>query len=608
MVIIRIPSFSGMAPRVADRLLKPEQAVLAVNCRLTSGELAPLPAPAKVLPLPGRRAPGTILLLAGKRWLSWPTRVEAAPAVAPGDESGRMCITGLDAPRVTDLSMAGSAEQAGEPPVTRLLGVPAPRRAPVLAPGKGGKGGSGAPMAVSYCYTLVTDRGEEGPPSPPSAVASVMPGQEVAVYGLEQPPQDRGITRKRVYRTAAPSQSAALWLFVTEIEAAASSCLDSRLDLDLGEELPSLWWSPPPAGLRGVLAMPNGFLAGHVGNQVCFSEPWRPFAWPPGYRLTLDSPVTGLGVFGTTLVAATAEYPALISGAHPAAMSMSRLPDPQPCVSAAGLVSSELGVLYPCPDGLYLVGPGGGKLVTRELMTRQEWQALRPETMCAAVQDGCYVAFFRESEADPWGWEDVGPQPLGGILSGAVVNRFALNASRLEELDVPYAPPHGRGLLLDLSGSNAGGPALSLLDWHATALHREPSRDALYLARADDHGWAVFELEGCMEGESGHTPPDAPGTPGTCSTQEMTWRSKVFTGPGPMTLAAARVDADFEADARLRVTIWADGCQRLSRELTDSRPFRLPGGFRARDWQVEVRGTAAVREIRLASSMEDLAR
>lgn len=584
MTMIRIPFFSGMAPRVAERLLRPEQAALATNCRLSSGELAPLPAPAKVLPLADRRAPGTILLLAGRRWLAWPTRVEAAPAASPGDETGRMCFTGLDAPRITDLSMALAD---GVPPASRLLGVPAPDRAPVLAPGPGG---DGAPSAVAYCHTFVTDRGEEGPPSPPSSVADVLPGQEVAVYGLEAPPPGHGITRRRVYRTAAPSEGVSLWLFVAELGAEANSCVDSRLDADLGEMLPSLEWSPPPAGLRGVVAMPNGFLAGFVGNQVCFSEPWRPFAWPQGYRLTLDSAVTGLGVFGTTLVAATADYPALISGGHPAAVSMSRLPDPQPCVSVAGLTSSELGVLYPCPDGLYLIGPGGGRLVTRELMTREEWQALRPETMCAAMHDGRYVAFFREPEADPWSWEDVGSQPLGGTLGGVCLNRRIVHGSRLEELDVPYTPPSGRGLVLDLGAPNAADPALSLLDWHSPALHREPGRDTLYLAKADGEGWAVCDMAGS---------PDGP-------LLETTWRSKVFASVSAMTMAAARVDADFGERGSLTVTILADGVERLSKVLADARPFRLPAGFRARAWQVEARGTARVREIRLASSMEEL--
>ncbi|EMG39152.1 hypothetical protein PCS_00038 [Desulfocurvibacter africanus PCS] len=580
MVMIRIPLFSGVVPRTADRLLRTEQATTAVNCRLTSGELAPLPVPARILALAGRRAPGSIMLLAGKRWLSWPRRVDAAPAATPGDETGRTCITGLDAPRVTDLSMAG---RDGAAPTSRLLGVTAPRRAPVLAPGPGGEGD---PMAVAYCYTFVTDRGEEGPPSPPSAVTSMLPGQEMAVYGLESPPQGRGIAQKRLYRTATPSDGLSLWLFVAEIEAGISFYLDAKLDVDLGESLSSQDWSPPTAGLRGVVAMPNGFLAGHVGNQICFSEPWRPFAWPQGYRLTLDSAVTGLGVFGTTLVAATADYPVLISGAHPAAVSMSRLPDAQPCVSAAAMASSELGVLYPCPDGLYLVGSGGGRLVTRELMTREEWQALRPETMCAAVHDGRYVAFFREPEADPWNWDDVGSAPLGGVLAGACVHRHVLHGSRLEEMDVPYNAPTGKGFVLDLSGQET---VLSFLDWHASALHREPSRDALYLAGADEEGWNVFDMAG-----------DAGGT-----ALDMTWRSKVFVAGAPMSLAAVRIDADFAAGG-LAVTIWADGRERLSKILSDSRPLRLPAGFRAREWQVLVSGKATVREIRLASSMEEL--
>ena len=42
MVAINIKAFRGQVPRMSDRLLQPNQATRAMNCKLTSGRLDPL--------------------------------------------------------------------------------------------------------------------------------------------------------------------------------------------------------------------------------------------------------------------------------------------------------------------------------------------------------------------------------------------------------------------------------------------------------------------------------------------------------------------------------------------------------------------------------------
>ena len=391
MTLIRIPLFSGEAPRLAPRKLGPTQASQAVNCRLSSGELAPWAATSPICPVRLREPARCIRILPDGRWLAWPSPVQTAK-IPLAEREGRLCITGLDAPRITEAARAGAT---GSQPAAHLLGVPAPQTPPVAQPGSGGSGN--APQSRAYVFTFVSSRGEEGPPSPPSSVVHAQNGQNVTVYAMGAAPEgDWDITARRLYRTATPSQGSALWLFVAEIPVAQEAYTDSLTDADLGEQLPSEQWLPPPSGLRGILAMPGGFLAGFVGNMVCFSEPYRPHAWPPGYQVSTEHPVAALGLFGSTLVAATTAQPYLLDGAHPAAMSLTRLPESQACVSPAGLAASEFGVVYPSPDGLYAVGSGGGRLITRQLLDLDTWQAMQPQSICAAMHDGRYVAFFRD--------------------------------------------------------------------------------------------------------------------------------------------------------------------------------------------------------------------
>lgn len=584
MAFVSIQTFRGMAPRLDARQLADGQAEAATNCRLASGALEAWPGPGPVQPL-GLNHPARTLRHLNGRWLAWSSAVETAQAPVAG-ETRRLVITGLDAPRVTE------AAGQSNPPATLLLGVPAPRRAPVaaLGPGPGQDTAPGAQATSrAYVQTFVTARGEEGPPSPPSAVVEAFPGQRVDLYGLEPPPTGRAdITLRRVYRTATPTEDSALWLFVAEQDAAHPSLVDALEDADLGEELPSAEWLPPPAGLRHVCAHPGGFLAGAAGNELCFSEPFRPHAWPLDYRLVLEEDVTAMAAYGTTLVVATTGRPYLVDGSHPAALGLTRLSESQPCLAARAMAGCGPGVVYPGPDGLYLVGSGsagGGRLLTAGLLTRENWQTLRPATMVATVHEGRYHAFFEDPVADPWDWADVGPGPLAGTLAQAPLNRFAVNASRQDELAIPQPPLAGRGLVLDLDSL-----ALNFLDVAAQAVAAGPTKDeGLHLAV-----FAAGQAGRCVLGS-----PEA-------EDLEFTWRSKVFAAPRPVTLAAGLVDADYAAGA-LEVAVLADGVERLRRSLTSARPFRLPGGFKARTWQVEVRGRALVRDIRLATSVAELA-
>lgn len=69
-------------------------------------------------------------------------------------------------------------------------------------------------------------------------------------------------------------------------------------------------------GIKGIISLPNGSLAGFVGNILCFSEPYHPHAWPVSYQKYVDKPIVALGAFGTTIAVLTADKPYLAVGSH----------------------------------------------------------------------------------------------------------------------------------------------------------------------------------------------------------------------------------------------------------------------------------------------------
>ena len=103
--------------------------------------------------------------------------------------------------------------------------------------------------------------------------------------------------------------------------------------------------------------------------------------------------MVGLGVFGQTLVVLTEGHPYYSSGADAANMSMQEIETPQACVAKRTIAPVQGGVMYASPDGLCLAGPSGVEVLTTMAFSKEDWQALSPETAFGAFSDGSYFLF-----------------------------------------------------------------------------------------------------------------------------------------------------------------------------------------------------------------------
>lgn len=249
------------------------------------------------------------------------------------------------------------------------------------------------PESRVYAWTWVNKEAGfefESAPSPASNTVEVRVAQSVAIAGREVVPTGYVVTHWRLYRAVS-----GVYLFVAELPASQVSYTDSILAEDLGEELPSLTWLPPPATLAGLTNLPNGIMAGFTGRDVYFCEPYRPHAWPVQYMQSLDFPVVGLGRMDTTLAVLTTGTPYFIQGSSPDAMVVVKSDLEQACASKRSIVSTNNSVIYASPDGLVLLSSSGSRLLTEQLFSRALWQeAFNPTSIHAYQQDMKYVAFY----------------------------------------------------------------------------------------------------------------------------------------------------------------------------------------------------------------------
>lgn len=119
--------FGGIRPRVSVRLLADNEAQIASNVRLESGELRGWSL-AEVITSLGTTGVRTIYLFGGATWLKWTTDVDVARSPVEGDATERTYYTGSGVPKGTNATLVGSNGFFD-------LGVPAPTVSPtVVAP------------------------------------------------------------------------------------------------------------------------------------------------------------------------------------------------------------------------------------------------------------------------------------------------------------------------------------------------------------------------------------------------------------------------------------------------------------------------------------------
>lgn len=623
MVAMRMENFGGMVPLLSPRLLPENMAALAVNAYLRAGEVRGLREPIAIKTYPNGggdpvyerafRIPDPVAPLVPV-WLPMLSRyADLFPNPLKNDAFNRYIWLDENAPGTAKFPRQNSLARIklGDPYI--LLGVPAPAAAMALSV----VGGAAPIITRSYVYTYVNLFGEEGPPSDPITVSGNQSGSW-NLSGIVNPAfaTERGITLVRIYRTITGASGSTTFFRVVEQAVATATYNDTRLDSEVAAEgllLESTAWEPP-LEMEGIILMPNGFFAGWKGKNIYFSEPYRPWAWPPAYTLTAEFNILDCGVVEQTLVALTATAPVLVTGIQPATMSISKTSYVEPCVNPNSIAQAPEGVYFGSQNGLMLISSMGLTPITRQVVGRDDWQTdYVPQINSSVVFDSQYVVMGEDGNGfifDPRGiqngiiqvanfpatraiWTDPWTSEAHMMIDNTVYEWGRSEAAYVAStwLSKPFQfprPLNFGAVMVTLDPAFAIGSESGIVD-QTPEPEGSPWLDNISLVNYNIVNGFVPN-EGPLEGA---TPPSNP-----------------TADPWPFWYGVVPdvSDPPLPSGAVCELTIYAGQSVVFRQIVVSGQVYRPPSGFKNDTWQVQVRSRVPVLNIQIAETSKELTR
>lgn len=391
---------------------------------------------------------------------------------------------------------------------------------------------------------------------------------------------------KRIYRATSNTNG---YFFVGEIPVATTTFDDTTAVNAVGAPLSTLQTLPPPKNLTCITPLPNGCMVGLADNELCFSDPYKPYSWPIANRYSFSGKGVALVPAANSVIVLTDTYPILFTGSDPGLMSPSRIETYAPCMSKRGTVDVGGGCLYPSNDGLWLVSPTTIKKITDKLYTGDEWLALNPSSFDAGFFEGTYYA------------------------------QYSIDGEKIRIITIDTMEPDG----------------VVEIDDRFDSFYRNEYDGQMYVSVAN----RLYQWEGdeTAQYDSDWMTKDyqfgAPGSfkvaqifadfaltvPIDTSAQESNeaLMAGVSMGGGHvagLALCEAPVGGSLlqqltvETQRRVQVSLYRDNQVIFTKLVTTSKPFRLPGKGKREVYAVQLSASVPVYSFAMASSMEELKR
>ena len=304
----KFTTFKGIAPAVAPRLLNERFGQTAENIDFESGVLVPIEddGSSEFTLQNGLRR--SIFLYEDTNWFEWADEnVHAVPGPIANDAFDRVYWTDAAYPKMSTTALAVSGS-SGYPATSYRLGIPAPTAAPSISK-SGTASDDEQAISVAYVYCLVSEFGEEGPPSAASTVETLTSTETITLTlsSGSVPSGNYALSTgalKRIYRSNTGSNTTE-FQFIADVPIATTSYADTTDPAAAGELIPSTYWVGPPdddsstypdGPMAGIIPVGNGIFAGFSGNTICLSEPFLPHAWPVSYRINTEEDVVALEI------------------------------------------------------------------------------------------------------------------------------------------------------------------------------------------------------------------------------------------------------------------------------------------------------------------------
>lgn len=552
MPVIRLLGFAGENRALHPTLLPDVQGTVSLNQKPGRGDLRAWLQPLTVATVPAGRKSiyrmGRDTANDATYWLSWTSSpVHAVRGFDPADTTERTYFTGDGAPKVTDNLALDGTDPQDNPAATRPLGIPAPATAPTVTTVAGGT--STQNQTVFYVYTYVNDWGWESAPSPPSAANTRKTDDTATIGGFATVPAGNyGVNRRRIYRTVTGASGATEFFFLREIALGDSSTTDDNRTL--GEVLPTTTWLPAPG-------VPVGAGAGTEGNLTHLTALWNGMlAGISGNAVRLCEPYVPY--------AWPAEYDIVPPDGKPVGLgvfgqALLVLTTGRPLLAAGstpeGMDQTPLDMPQGCVSARSIVSMGSGVAWASE------------DGLCWYGSGGARI--LTAGLMTRKDWQALVPSSIvGRLFEGLYFGSYSTDGGATR-----------KGFMLNPGDPNAG---IYFLDTGYEGLHFDELLDQLY----------VLDGTNVRRWDAGAT--------------GMTYRfrSKLHRAPRPLCFAAGEVSADAYP---VTMRVYADGVLRHTQTVANRQAFRLPAGFMAVEWQLELEGTGAVQSAAIGTSIAELA-
>lgn len=400
-----------------------------------------------------------------------------------------------------------------------------------------------------YVYTWVMEDGTESRPSPPSRAIRVREPVEVEL--TFQPPPPRAIAI-RIYRNDSPIESSygadgnatrSTLQLVRDIEPPVTDWTDNVRMKDM--EMGALLTTDncDPPPMECVKETEAGYLVGFSGRYLMFSEIGEPHNWPERSRIELPHRIVGIAVHQDDVYVGTTGHPFRVRIAQP---------------------------------------EGEGNIMQRDIDRYDDYMPLKHMNAITPTDTGAAMS------------------TIGGVAHLDPGQAYLRTRARIDEdiWDDEFAPSHLYWQHERLFGW--GGPIGGfILGWQGG--------ENLDIGDVVTIGWDPTTAVSGYDGKMYYL---EDGTIWTWDTGEeplpYRWKSRVYRAQGWMKWAAAKVVGEQTVDNPVTFRLYGDGELYYEKDVTDISPFRLPCGHRAIDWEIELEGTACVREVHVATSKQEL--
>lgn len=546
-MIIQFAAFAGMQPGVTDKLLPKNAATLAKDVDLSNGSIRPLRAKRIVsgVTLGKTGSLQTLYRMIGGTWLHWTEAVNVARIPIENNDNDRVIYTGTDQPRMTDATKAVQGGGTQYPEVSFYAGLPAPGA--IIEAAVTQTAPEGLQIQWDISGTVNDTIGDK--------VARVYVYTFVTAWGEEGPPSDPS---KLVYvnddSKVTLSNFAGMPTGAYQISAVRIyRSLGGESYLFVGET------SMPVTTYVDVVADAD---LGEALDTTLYSA-------PPSTLTHVVSMANGMlaGIDGNSV-----RFCEPYQGhAWPEdyAYHMDYV--------GSGLAAAG-NYLFITTDGspYFAVGTSPSVMSFNKLETEQTIVSARSlvdtgESAIYAAADGLVMvsatgaALITRDVVSEEYWRSLDPETMHAYLYKGNYLAFFNSASKGQG-----------GFVFDFRSKS-----MVLLSDYCTAAFSDQNEGHLYMAISQSVYRFDDDSQPMLSGQ---------------------WVSKEEVTQ-PTTFGAGKVDAD---SYPVTFKLYGDGVLRHTQTVTSIDPFRLPGGYRAEVWKVDISGDVVVDGVVLASTMSEI--